>query len=395
MWGGRGKVERLRIVVRGVEGVQRRKLGKTEEEVSLLGFGCMRLPTLPGGEVDEAEAVRIIRWGIDRGINYVDTAYNYHRGQSEVVLGRALRDGYRNKVFIADKLPVWMLESPKDCERIFQEQLGRLGVDQIDFYLLHTLNREFWHQAKKHKALEFLEIARERGLIKHVGFSFHDDLTAFKEIVRGYDWEFCQIQYNYMDEEYQAGRAGLEFAAARGLGVIVMEPLRGGRLVKNIPREVEEIFAAAPQKRTPAAFALRWVAAHPEVSLILSGMGALSEVEENLATLNSAQSNPLGPAEQAVIAAARDAFRERIEIMCTDCRYCLPCPEGVAIPEVFTIFNDASIYNSHEAVRWQYENLLKNARDGGRCVACGQCEQVCPQQLDIIATLERAHKAFV
>lgn len=375
--------------------MQRRELGKTKEEVSLLGFGCMRLPTLPSGEVDEAEAVRMIRYGIEHGINYVDTAYNYHGGQSEVVLGKALRDGYRKRVFIADKLPVWLLKSSADCERIFQEQLERLGVEQIDFYLLHTLNREFWHRAKKFKALEFLAEARADGLIKHVGFSFHDDLAAFQDIVRGYDWEFCQIQYNYMDEEYQAGRAGLEFAAARGLGVIVMEPLRGGRLVNNTPPEVEQVFAGAPQERTPAAWAFRWVANHPEVNLILSGMGALSEVKENLETLNQALPNSLSAEEQAVIARARATFMERIEIMCTDCRYCLPCPEGVAIPEVFTIFNDASIYNSHEAVRWQYENLLKNARDGGRCVACGQCEQVCPQQLDIIATLERAHKAFV
>lgn len=375
--------------------MQKRVLGKTGEEVSLLGFGCMRLPTLPGGEVDESEAVRIIRYGIERGINYVDTAYNYHGGRSEVVLGRALRDGYRDRVFIADKLPVWALKSAEDCRRIFQEQLERLGVEQIDFYLLHTLNREFWHQAKKFKALEFLAEAREQGLIKHVGFSFHDDLDAFREIVRGYDWEFCQIQYNYMDEEYQAGRAGLEFAAARGLGVIIMEPLRGGRLVKNIPGEVEQIFAAAPQKRTPAAWALRWVADHPHVNLILSGMGALHEVEENLATLSTARPNSLSAGEREVIAQARDAFRERIEIMCTDCRYCLPCPEGVAIPEVFTIFNDASIYNSHASIRWQYENLIKKGQDGGRCAACGQCEEVCPQQLDIIATLERAHKAFV
>ena len=374
--------------------VQKRRLGKPNQDVSLLGFGCMRLPTLPGSEVDEAEAIRIIRYGIDNGINYVDTAYNYHGGKSEVVLGKALQDGYREKVFIADKLPMWMVKESEDCERILNEQLERLNVDYIDFYLLHALNRETWHQAKKLNVLEFIEKAKQDGRIRHVGFSFHDELSAFKEIVDGYDWEFCQIQYNYMDEDYQAGKEGLKYAADKGLGVIIMEPLRGGSLVKNIPPQVQEVFDQAPEKRTAAAWAFRWLANQPEVSLILSGMGTLDQVQENINTLDSALPNALSEAELAVIEKAKAAFLERIQILCTDCRYCLPCPQGVAIPRVFRLFNDASVYNAFDSMRWQYENMIKKAEDAGRCIACGQCEEVCPQQLNIIETLERAHNAF-
>lgn len=232
-------------------------MGKTKEEVSLLGFGCMRLPTLPDGEIDEEQAISMIRYAIDHGVNYLDTAYGYHNGKSEGLVGKAVQDGYREKVFIATKLPVWLVKEPQDCKRLFEEQLERLGVDYVDFYLLHALNRNSWPQALENEALEFLEQMQAEGRIKHVGFSFHDDLKVFREIVDAYPWDFCQIQFNYMDECYQAGLAGLKYAASKGLGVIIMEPLRGGRLVQNLPPEVEELFAGAPVQRTPAEWALR------------------------------------------------------------------------------------------------------------------------------------------
>jgi len=374
--------------------VLRRKMGKTKEEVSLLGFGCMRLPTLPDGEIDEAEAIAMIRHAIDQGVNYLDTAYGYHNGKSEVLVGKAVRDGYREKVYIADKLPVWLVKEPADCARLFNEQLERLGVEHIDFYLLHALNRNSWHQALENEALEFLEQMQAEGRIRYVGFSFHDDLPVFREIIDAYPWDFCQIQFNYMDECHQAGLAGLKYAASKGLGVVIMEPLRGGRLVQNLPPEVEEFFASAPIQRTPAEWALRWVADHPEVSVILSGMNKMSDVEENLRVLAEAQPHSLSKEELSLIAQARDIYTQRIKILCTDCRYCLPCPQGVEIPRIFRLYNEANMYNTLEADRGQYQQLAKNKKDASQCIACGSCEAVCPQNLGIIELLQMVDRAF-
>lgn len=374
--------------------MQRRIIGKTNEEVSLLGFGCMRLPTLPDGEIDEEEAIRIIRYAIDHGVNYLDTAYGYHGGKSEVLVGKAVQNGYREKVHIATKLPVWLLNEPADCERLFSEQLERLGVEQVDFYLLHSLDKGNWHRAVENEALEFLEQAQEQGRIKYVGFSFHDDLPVFREIIDSYPWDFCQIQFNYMDECYQAGLAGLKYAASKGLGVIVMEPLRGGRLVKNVPQEVQELFNQAPVKRSPAEWAFRWVADHPEVSLILSGMHSFQDVEENLAIMAEAKPNSLSKKEIALINKAKEIYEQRIKVLCTDCRYCLPCPQNVSIPDIFRLYNDASIYNTVEDSKGWYANFVKKEQDASRCIACGQCEAVCPQNIAIIDSLQMAHGAF-
>ena len=300
--------------------MQRRQMGQLNEDVSLLGFGCMRLPTLADGEIDEAEAIRVIRYAIDNGVDYLDTAYGYHGGKSESLVGKAIQDGYREKVKIATKLPVWLVNAPEDCERLFNEQLQRLGVEYVDYYLLHALNRESWEKSIQLEALEFLEKAQNEGKIRHVGFSFHDDLHAFREIVDGYPWDFCQIQFNYMDECYQAGLAGLKYAASKGLGVIIMEPLRGGRLVRNIPPEIEGIFNNASQHRTPAEWALRWVANHPEVSLILSGMGTLEEVQENIRIMGEAKPSSLTKKELGLVNKAKEFYNQRVKILCTDCK---------------------------------------------------------------------------
>lgn len=374
--------------------MQRRQVGKLPEEVSLLGFGCMRLPTLPTGEIDEVQAVEIIRYAVDHGVNYLDTAYGYHQGKSEALVGKAIQNGYRERVNIATKLPVWLLESSEDCEKLFKEQLERLGVEYVDFYLLHALNRDYWHRSKKYKALEFLDRAKADGRIRYAGFSFHDDLSVFKDIVDSYPWDFCQIQLNYMDEDYQAGVEGLKYAAERGLGVIIMEPLRGGRLVRNVPKEIQELFAHASQERTPAEWAFRWVANHPEVSLILSGMGNLAEVKENIRVMGEAAPLSLTEEELGIVQQAKQFYLERVKILCTDCKYCLPCPQNVAIPQIFAMYNNASIYNSFKNDKWQYNDLQKKGQDGAQCIACGQCESVCPQDLKIIETLELAHGAF-
>ena len=369
-------------------------MGKTNEEVSLLGFGCMRLPTLANGEIDEAEAIAMIRYAIDHGVNYLDTAYGYHDGKSEVLVGKAIQDGYREKVNIATKLPVWLVKEPQDCARLFNEQLERLGVEMVDFYLLHALNRNSWQQALENEALEVLEQMQAEGRIRHVGFSFHDDLPAFREIIDAYPWDFCQIQFNYMDECHQAGLAGLKYAASKGLGVVIMEPLRGGRLVQNLPPEVEELFKNASAQRTPAEWALRWVADHPEVSIILSGMSRWSDVKENLRVLSEAEPQSLSKEELAVIAQAQEIYNQRVQIPCTDCRYCLPCPQNVAIPRIFRLFNEASMYNSFDGDRFLYEQLVSSNKDASQCIACGNCESVCPQQLEIIELLQMADRAF-
>lgn len=375
--------------------MQKRPFGKLETEVSLLGFGCMRFPTLANGQIDEDEAIAMLHYAIEQGVNYLDTAYGYHGGESEVLVGKALLNGYREKVKVATKLPVWLLESPADCGRIFTEQLERLGVEKVDYYLLHALNAESWQRSLKYEALEFLEEAQEAGRIGHLGFSFHDELPVFREIVDSYPWDFCQIQFNYMDESYQAGLAGLKYAASKGLGVIIMEPLRGGRLVRNLPPEIEALFASYPEERSPAEWAFRWVANHPEVSLILSGMNSLAEVKENLRILNSAQAKSMHKDELHLIKQAKDIYNERIEVLCTDCKYCLPCPEGVEIPRVFSLFNNASLYTTFESDTEIYKNMVKKGNDASRCISCGQCEEVCPQQLEIIEDLQRAHRAFL
>ncbi len=336
----------------------------------------------------------MIRRAIDAGVNYLDTAYNYHGGKSEVLVGKAIQGGYRDRVHIATKMPVWALESPEDCERIFHEQLERLGVQKVDFYLLHSLSQDSWHKAVEYEVLEFLEKVQSEGLIRYVGFSFHDELSVFREIVDSYPWDLCQIQFNYMDENYQAGLAGLKYAASKGLGVVIMEPLRGGRLVRNLPAEIEELFEGAPSTRTPAEWALRWVANHPEVSLILSGMNRIEEVEENIRIMGEATPNSLTRQEIGLIKKAKDIYTERVQVLCTDCKYCLPCPEDVAIPRIFSMYNDASIYNNFAGSRWFYESLVKKENDAGRCVACGQCEALCPQHIEIIDSLAKAHRAF-
>lgn len=382
--------------------MQRRKFGKQDFDVSLLGFGCMRFETVENpdpdsevGNINQEKAINLLRYAIDNGIDYVDTAYNYHGGKSEVLVGKALQDGYRERVKLATKLPVWLVDSEAGSERIFNEQLERLQTDYIDMYLLHSLNKGTWkNNVQKFKMFEFLDRAKADGHIKTAGFSFHDDLATFKEIVDAYDWDFCQIQLNYMDEYYQAGVDGLHYAAEKGLAVIIMEPLRGGRLVKNIPDEVQQLWDDAPIKRSPAEWAFRWVADFPEVTTILSGMGQLDELQENIKTMSEAEVNSLTEEELTIVRQARDFYNDRTKVKCTDCRYCLPCPYGVAIPQVFSIYNNASIYNLTRQGQRQYEQLIKNEQDASLCVACGECEAVCPQNLEIINDLQDAHQAL-
>ncbi len=377
--------------------MQYRRLGHCDHNVSILGMGCMRLPIIDGDEsrIDEARASELLYRAIDRGINYFDTAYPYHQGHSETFLGKALeRDGLREKVLLASKLPSWAIETRADCDRYLDEQLERLRTDRIDCYLLHALKSDWWNKLYDLGVLDFLDRAIADGRIGCAGFSFHDELPLFKTIVDAYDWSFCQIQYNYMDEEIQAGRIGLEYAAKKGLGVIVMEPLRGGHLARPAPPEIQQLWDQSTVQRSPAEWALRWVWDRPEVACLLSGMNELSQLEENCQLASTVQPNSLSNEEKALINEVRDHLRQRIKVPCTACGYCLPCPAGVNIPRIFSIYNDCFIYGDQRFPHRIY-TITMNASDlASNCTRCGRCEAACPQHIQIMDMLEEAHRVL-
>jgi predicted aldo/keto reductase-like oxidoreductase len=349
--------------------------------------------------MDEQKATALIRTAIDAGINYVDTAYPYHNGESEVVVGRALGDGYRDRVFLATKLPSWLVSSREDMDRYLDEQLARLDTDHIDFYLLHGLGAETWEHLSRLGVLEFLDSARADGRIRHPAFSFHDQYSVFTEIVDAYEWTFAQVQYNYMDEQFQAGTRGLRYAAERGLGIVVMEPLRGGLLSGDVPA-IRQHLIDAPVRRTPSDWGLRWVWNHPEVTVVLSGMSAPEQVSENLASAEQGLPGSFSPDEVAVVERMRDTFASRIKIPCTGCRYCMPCRNGVDIPQCFTYYNQAHAYDARERATGVYLWALNGSFSGGIpgyascCARCGECEENCPQGLPIREYLQEIGEFF-
>ncbi|HOP71306.1 MAG: aldo/keto reductase [Bacillota bacterium] len=375
--------------------MQRRKFGFHDFDVSALGFGCMRLPVIDNqpDKIDEAKTAEMIYYAVDNGVDYIDTAYSYHREQSEVVLGRILKEGYRDKVNLATKCPTWLIENREDFDKYLDIQLTRLQTDRIDMYLMHSLNKDRWNNLLKNDVFSFIESAKQDGRIRYAGFSFHDDLATFKSIVDAYDWDFCQIQYNYMDEKFQAGTAGLKYAAAKNLAVVIMEPLRGGRLVRNIPAEVKEIMERSGKNRTSADWALRWVWNHPEVTLVLSGMGKLDEVKQNIETAGTALPNSLTQEELEMFEQVKAAYRKRIRIDCTACEYCLPCPQDIVIPKLFDQYNDAFMYNTMDGFAQRYDWIVENWGNPEDCIECGQCEEACPQNLPIRELMKEIRSA--
>jgi predicted aldo/keto reductase-like oxidoreductase len=324
---------------------------------------------------------------------YVDTAYPYHRENSERFLGRALQDGYRERIKLATKMPCWKIEKDDDFDLFLDEQLEKLQTDHIDFYLLHGLNSKRWTEMNDLNVLTWAEGAIASGRISHLGFSFHDKYDVFKEIVDASDlWRFCQIQYNYMDIEYQAGTKGLKYAAEKGLAVVVMEPLRGGRLTKSIPPSVQELWDTAPVQRTPAEHALQWVWNQPEVSVVLSGMSTFEQVEQNVASADRSGAGTLSEEELTLYARVREEYEALCPIPCTDCKYCLPCPSGVNIPRVFDIYNDAVIYGSEEHARMVYNNFMSEDERANLCIECGECLEKCPQEIEIPDWLAKVHE---
>ncbi len=373
-----------------------RKFGRLDWEPSALGFGAMRLPIVgdDSSNIDEPLAIEMIRYAIDHGVNYVDSAYGYHSGNSERIVGKALKDGYREKVKLATKMPTWLTKSYDDFDKYLNEQLEKLQTDRIDFYLLHGLNKQRWPVIEPLNVTGWAETAIEDGRIGHIGFSFHDDLETFKKIVDYYDWTFCQIQYNYMDTEYQAGMEGLRYAAAKGLALVIMEPIAGGRLAVPPPLDVQSIWEEADVKRTPAEWALQWVWNQPEVSVVLSGMSAMQHVVENVESACRSGVGTLAEKELGLIARVREKYGELGFIGCTECRYCQPCPEGVVIPEIFSIFNEFYASNKDDTVKARYADEIPEDARASKCVKCGACEELCPQNLPIRDLLRNVTRTF-
>ena len=372
-----------------------RKFGKLDLHVSALGFGCMRLPVVDGesGKIDEPLATAMLRKAIDQGLNYVDTAWSYHLEHSEPFVGRVLKDGYREKVFLATKMPSWLVKSHEDLERLFTTQLERLQTDHVDFYLLHALNAGNWDNYLKLKVFDWAERKLSAGQIRHLGFSFHDRYEVFKQILNGYDnWDFCQLQYNYMDVNEQAGRRGLLEAAEKGLGVIVMEPLRGGKLAaQNPPVQVAEAFSRSQRDWTMAEWALQWLWNQPEISVVLSGMSAMEQVEQNLQFASRSGIGSLNADDLATISRVQQAWSGLAPVSCTSCEYCMPCPNGVQIPRIFKLYNESVMYDRQGRGQNAYRNDFKDDQRADMCVECGQCESLCPQNIPIIQRLKDAH----
>jgi len=376
--------------------MQYRTFGKLDWKPSALGFGAMRLPIIDDdhSQIDEAEATRMIRYAIDHGVNYVDTAYPYHRENSEPFLGRALQDGYRERIRLATKMPCWKIEAAADFDRYLDEQLEKLQTGFVDFYLLHSLDSGTWSKVRDLDVLGWAEGAIVSGRIGHLGFSFHDKYEIFQEIIDASDlWTFCQIQYNYMDIENQAGIKGLKYAAAKGLAVVIMEPLRGGMLTLKVPPTVQALWDTAPQRRTPAQWALHWLWSQPEVSLVLSGMSTMQQVVENVESADQSGVGTLTAGELALVDRVRDTYRELCAIPCTACEYCLPCPSGVSIPEIFEIYNDMLMYGDEPLARMSYSWLDEKKR-ADLCTECGECLEKCPQQIEIPDWLKTVHQAL-
>jgi hypothetical protein len=376
--------------------VKYRSFGKLNWKVSALGFGAMRLPIIcnDAARINEPEAIKMIRYAIDHGVNYVDTAYVYHGGNSETLVGKALKDGYRENVKLATKMPTWRINSREDMDKHLEEQLKRLQTD-IDFYLLHGLDKERWQKLQALNVIGWAEKKISEGRFRHLGFSFHDEYDVFKDIIDSYEnWTLCQIQYNYVDSETQAGTRGLRYAASKGLAVVVMEPIGGGRLAIKPLKPIQDLWDAPQVRRTQAEWALLWVWNHPEVSTALSGMSTLQQVKENVRTASHSGTNKLTGEELSLFDQVALKYKSMGFVGCTGCRYCLPCAEGVNITEIISLYNEFYVKNMNDEVKAKYHDSITPESRAKRCVACGKCQELCPQQLPIPDIIRRAAWIF-
>jgi len=385
--------------------MQYRKMGSLDWKVSALGFGCMRLPPRKINRLraQTEKSIKLIRYGIDLGINYVDTAWPYHLGDSERIVGQALKDGYRDKVYLVTKLPLFIVTNAKHFDSYLKTQMKRLQTDHLDAYLFHAVNQGQFDKIKRLGLIKKMENAKREGLIHNIGFSFHDTLPVYKEIIDYYPWDITQIQYNYMDTGIQATTDGLSYAHSKGIAVVVMEPLKGGTLV-NPPQEALDIINTAEKKRTPADWALQFLWNKPEISVVLSGMNTEKMIRENCASADNSGTNSLSPKEQQVIRKLAKEFRRKIAVPCTACGYCMPCPQGVNIPQNFACLTNLTLERSRFRriqSRGAYKKL-KNKRtevnhenpngNATLCDKCGVCEQKCPQKIHIRQELEKVKR---
>lgn len=372
-----------------------RAVGNNKTEISQLGFGAMRFPLTEEYDptaINEEAATRMLHYAIDNGINVIDTAYPYHRQTSEIFLGKALKGSYRQKVYLSTKMPVWLVQSKSDPQKYFDEQLKRLQTDHIDMYLLHSLGKRSWSTVNKNDILRFLDRILEAGKVRYVGFSYHDELPLFKKIVDVYSWNSCLIQLNYVDKHYQAGLGGLEYAYGKGLAVWVMEPLRGGKLANNVPEEVLDIIRRSKWKQTPAEFALRWVLNRPEVSCVLSGMSSVEQVKANIEFASQDHRDTLTRDELVLYEQARGIYESRTKVACTQCGYCMPCARKIPISFILELYNDTCMYDAVEDSRWSYRVFVKPENRADQCTQCGECEEKCPQHIEIMDALKEAHR---
>ncbi|MFX0057164.1 MAG: aldo/keto reductase [Candidatus Hodarchaeota archaeon] len=391
-----------------------RKMGSLDWKVSALGFGAMRLPTTEKNKIDEEESIKMIRYAIDNGVNYIDTAYPYHDGMSEVVVGKALKNGYRQKVYLTTKLPMWLVIEKKDFDLLLNQQIERLQTTP-DIYLFHGLNKLRFEKVKKFDLITKMEEAKVNGIFKHFGFSFHDSFDVFKEIIDYYQWECCQIQHNYLDINYQAGTKGLQYAGSKSIAVIIMEPIRGGKLAipekaLNKKPEIKRVIENSKFKRTMADWALQFLWNQPEVSVVLSGMSNMQQVIENVESAKNSGINILKDGELETIFELYKTFNKYTAVNCTNCGYCMPCPNGVAIPFNFRLLNEIVYWGERRRVQITsfYNRMAKtpeelNKRqaqgyeaDGAAslCIHCDECLDKCPQQFDIPDFMEKVKSIF-
>jgi predicted aldo/keto reductase-like oxidoreductase len=364
------------------------QLGSTGIKVSRFGLGCMRFPK------DKKDAVKMVRYAIDNGVNYIDTAYVYTN--SEVITGEALRDGYRNKITLTTKSPIWNIQSNSDFEKYLDEQLKCLQTDYIDMYLLHNMDPENWEKVKKYDGLTFLDKMIKKGKIRHKGFSIHNTTEAFKEIVDTFNWEMAQIQLNILGENYQVGLEGLKYGAKKGLGMVIMEPLLGGSIVNNMPDEIEPLLNEYPEKRSLADWCFRWLYNMPEVSLILSGTSTMEQLKDNLRIFEKSKPNVMSQKDMELIRNIQKIYESKANIACTGCNYCMPCPQGIHIPDIFKLYNQYQVFNKPAGGRLFYQrNTVTSGGGADQCVSCGNCKEHCPQQLDIPDLMKKIHEELM
>ncbi len=368
--------------------IQTRTIKKTGKEVSLLGLGAMRLPTR-NGRIDKQKATKLVNYAIDHGVTLIDTAYLYHNGESETFLRNILQDR-RNDVQISTKLPVWFVKKEEDLEEYLDKQMEKLGVEYIDYYFLHSLNYETYKRLKPLHVLEFLDRIKKEGKVKHVGFSYHDNYEDFTKIIDDYDWDMCLLQYNFIDEEVQAGRKGVQYAYNHDVSVFIMEPLKGGLLAHDVPEKVKITMENENIDETPSRWALKWLANQKEITCILSGMSEIEQLDENIETMNSTEPNSISEKELQVYNNVKKVYDELIQIPCTQCRYCMPCPAHVNIPTCFEAYNAKYIFKKNTQYTFRVSGIM-GGKPGyaSNCISCGACISKCPQKINIPLELKK------